>query len=108
MKRQKLANLLELVCYCVENRIYILMQHAIDRMLERGIEEFEVEYALLRGVHEKRKDQYQDRYHAWNYAIRGMTEAGKDLRVIVSFDKNNLMIITVVLLGAKYEAKNEN
>ena len=35
-------------------------------------------------------------YNAWNYAIRGRTVDRRDLRVIVSFDEDGMLIITTI------------
>ena len=66
----------------------------------------EILYVLKSGRHEKSKDQYQDRYKAWNYAIRGKTIDKRDVRVIVSFDENNMLIITAIELEQRYGTKN--
>jgi hypothetical protein len=54
----------------------------------------------------KNKDHYQDRYKSWNYAIRGKTIDRRDVRVIVAFDENNMLIITAIELESKYGTKN--
>ena len=61
---------------------------------------------LTNGRHEKNKDQYQERYQAWNYAIRGRTVDKRDLRVVVSFDEDNMLVITAVDLGARHGKQN--
>lgn len=43
----------------------------------------------------KSKDCFDKVFSEWNYAVRGKTLEGLDLRVIVSFDKErDLLIIT--------------
>lgn len=56
-------------------------------------------YVLRRGWHEKRKDVFDAHYLAWNYAIRGKTADGRQLRVVVSFENKDLLIITAIALG---------
>ncbi len=56
----------------------------------------EYEYVLKTGWHEKAKDQYDVQNKAWNYAIRGKTVDTRELRVVVSFDEEGLLIITVI------------
>ncbi len=51
--------------------------------------------------HEKAKDQFSERYESWNYAIRGKTIDLRELRVVVSFDENNMLVITVIDLDVK-------
>jgi len=48
------------------------------------------------GWHEKRKDAYSEVFKSWNYAIRGKTIDERELRVVVSFDEDGLLIITVI------------
>ena len=54
---------------------------------------------LKSGFHEKRKDKFDESFNAWNYAVRGKTVDTKELRIIVSFDENNMLIITAIDLG---------
>lgn len=85
---------------------YFDTRHATQRQKERGILRPEVLYVLQRGHHERRKDRYEKRFQAWNYAIRGKTGDKKELRVIVSFDKNNMLVITAIdMRSQKYEEK---
>lgn len=59
----------------------------------------EYEYVLKTGWHEKRKDTYDEiEYKTWNYAIRGKTVDARELRVIVSFAEDGMLIITVIEL----------
>ena len=74
-------------------------RHAEERQTQRGIIRPEIIYVLCNGYHEKIKDKFDKIYSAWNYAIRGKTIDKKELRIIVSFDENNLLIITAIDLG---------
>lgn len=56
---------------------------------------------LMNGHHEKRKDKFRDEFSNWAYAIKGKTIDNRKLRVIVSFDSDGMMIITVIDLGDK-------
>lgn len=54
---------------------------------------------LNTGRHEKAKDKFDEAFQTWNYAVRGWTLDGLDLRVIVSFDdERDLLIITAFYL----------
>ena len=56
-------------------------------------------HVLNTGRHEKSKDSFDENYNAWNYAIRGETLEGNELRVIASFDsESGLLIITAFYL----------
>lgn len=71
--------------------------HATDRQSERRVTRPEYVYVLKNGYHEKSKDEFKEEFQAWNYAIRGKTIDGRDLRVPVSFDKDGtLLIITLI------------
>ena len=105
-KKPKIPNLLDAVRSSVESGRYFDTRHATDRQAERSISRTEVLYVLEHGRHEKSKDQYQERYRAWNYAIRGRTIDKRDVRVIVSFDENNMLIVTAIELGAEHGKKN--
>ena len=105
-KKPKIQSLLNAVRGCVESGRYFDTRHATDRQAERSISRSELLYVLKNGRHEKSKDQYQERYRAWNYAIRGKTIDKKDVRVVVSFDENNMLIITAIDLGAGHGKKN--
>jgi len=48
---------------------------------------------------EKSKDEFKTEWQTWNYAIRGKTVDGRELRVAVSFDEEDyLLMITVMEL----------
>jgi hypothetical protein len=47
----------------------------------------------------KKKDEFKEDHKLWNYSIRGKTIDGKSLRVALSFDKSNMLIITVIDLS---------
>ena len=97
MKRPpKLKNLLETVRICIEEDRFIDTRHSEERQAERDITRREVRYVLKNGWHERSKDEYLERYKAWNYAIRSMTLEDRDLRVIVSFDSDGMLIITAI------------
>lgn len=98
--RSKLSteSLLKMIRHTVETGNYLDTRHANDRRTERLISRLEMEYVLLHGRHEKRKDQYEEIHQSWNYAIRGKTIDKRDLRVIVSFE-NKMLVITAMEVG---------
>ena len=77
---------------------YILVKHAIERQKERNIRLPDVLYVLEHGKHEQEKDEFNIKLQAWKYAIRGDTADRIDLRVIVAFQKE-MVIITVMKIG---------
>ncbi len=75
---------------------YIPVEHAKQRLNEREVTDPEVRYVLKYGYRELKKDEYKPEHRAWNYAISGKTMDGRKLRIIVSFDENLMLIITVI------------
>lgn len=56
-------------------------------------------HILETGYEEKRKSSFDITNNTWRYAIRGKTIRDElDVRVIVAFDKNNMLIITVMYI----------
>lgn len=96
----KVPDLMKLIRQCVENGHYLDTRHATDRQAERQMTRPEVLQVLRNGYHEKRKDRYEERYQAWNYSVRGKTIDRRELRIIVSFDEDNLLIITAIDLNS--------
>ena len=104
--RHKIQNLLDRVRLCIEGGHYVDTRHVTDRQSERNITRLEILYVLRNGRHERRKDRYYENYQTWNYAIRGRTVDKRDLRVIVSFDVNTMLIITAIELKAEHGKEN--
>jgi hypothetical protein len=106
-KPRKVENLLESIRICIETGAYRDTSHAIKRKAERNITLPEIIHVLRTGKYEKSKDYFEEAFNAWNYAIRGKTIDGFELRVIVSFDEERkLLIITAFYLDrshCKYE-----
>ena len=93
---QQIENLCDRICECVENDQYTQTKHALQRESERSIELSDALYVLKMGYHEKRKTTFDEAYGAWKYAIRGFTLDDLDIRVIIAFDEDNMLIITVM------------
>lgn len=75
---------------------YTRTKHALQRQSERKIDLPDVLYVLKSGYHEKRKTSFDESFNAWKYAIRGKTLDRVDIRIIISFDDENMLIITVM------------
>ncbi len=95
-ERAKRPNLLSAVRQAVREDRFFLMPHARQRLEERVVTFPELRYVLMHGWHEAGKDDWKPEYRAWNYAIRGATPEKRELRVAVSFDANDLLIVTVI------------
>lgn len=88
--------------HCIEQGHYLDTCHVGLRQKERNITRPEILYLLTHGWHEENKDKFEERFGAWNYAIRGKTIDERELRVVVSFDENiNCLIITAIDLSEK-------
>jgi len=98
--------LLEAILVCLESDNFLDTRHANDRLSERGINRAEVNYVLRHGRHEKGKDKYVADFQAWNYSIRGLTIDRRELRVIVSFEGDMLLVITAIDLTVGHGKKN--
>ncbi len=97
MKRPaKCSHVLEKVRECLELGLYYDTSHAVKRKEERRVGLQDVLYVLRTGFHEKKKDEYKPEFCDWNYAIRGKTVDGKEVRVAVAFDEDGMLIITVI------------
>lgn len=96
-KLPKLENVLETIKECIEKDRYTLTTHALIRQQERKINFAEVIHVLKTGYEEKKKTCFDGDNNIWKYAIRGKTKIDKlDVRVIVTFDENGILIITVM------------
>lgn len=97
---EKLSNVLDKIKECVEKGNYILTSHALERQTERIINLPETLHILKTGYEEKKKTYFDQERKTWKYAIRGKTIRDKlDIRVIVAFDENEMLIITVMHVG---------
>lgn len=72
--------------------------HADVRGRERLISPLDVKHALLNGHHEPKKDKFDSPYQEWNYSIRGKTVDGDKVRIVISFDEPNLIVVTAIRL----------
>lgn len=90
---------MERISSCLDAGRYLDTRHSTERQNQREITRAEVLYILRRGFHEKKKDKFEARYQSWNYAVRGKTVDKRVLRIIVSFDESNMVIITAIDLN---------
>jgi len=92
----KINNLIDEIHKRLEAGKYKYVKHANERLQQREVNRLEVKQALKNGHHEKRKDDFNEKHKRWNYSIRGKTIDKRNLRVAVTFDKKNMLIITVI------------
>ena len=79
----------------LEKGDYRFTNHALARMEERNITSIDVRYVLREGSHEAKKDAFDSLSGRWKYAIRGRTVDARDIRIIIVF-ANQMMIVTVI------------
>lgn len=100
MKRPpKLQEVLELARNCIERGRYIPTFHAECRQFERDVTLADALHVIKTGYRELKHDQYKEEWCAWNYAIRGISLQSEPVRVIISFDDDDMLIITVINLA---------
>ena len=88
----------------LENKNYYFTSHALKRSKERkNLSEFQVIKILSSQskYHEPKKDSFNEDFNTWNYSIRGRSIDSENIRIILSFDENDLLIITVINLDEK-------
>ncbi len=99
-KPDKISNISGKIKECIEKGNYLVTAHAFNRQNERFISLPECLHVLESGYEEKRKSCFDITHNTWKYAIRGKTLREElDVRVIVAFDKNDMLIITVMHVG---------
>lgn len=100
--KKKTDELLSAIESALESKSYYFTTHALERSRERrNVSELQV-IRLLRSkskYHEPKKDKFSDDFESWNYSIRGKSADGDNIRIILSFDENNMLIITVINLN---------
>lgn len=97
MKRpSKIIGVLEKAKECMESGRYYDTTHATLRKSQRRINLAHVFYVIRQGYHEKQKDQYHPEHDDWTYSIRGKTVDGRDIRIAVAFDEDDMLIITII------------
>ena len=95
---EKHPDLILTIRKCIEEGRYLDTRHVEDRQNERQINRPEILHVLKNGYHEKKKDKFDEFYKSWNYAVRGKTVDRRELRIIVSFNENGMLIITAIEL----------
>lgn len=85
----------------IERKNYYFTTHALNRSKQRrNVDRFLVIKVLKDKTkyHEPRKDFYSFEFDSWNYSIRGTTLDNENVRIVISFDEEDMLIITVINL----------
>ncbi len=100
-EKKKTHELLIAIEEAIENKCYYFTPHALVRSEERkNVSALQV-LKILKSAskyHEPKKDSFQESFQDWNYSIRGKSVDAEDIRIILSFDGNGMLIITVINL----------
>lgn len=86
----------------MERKRYFFTSHAFERLRDRNISELTV-IKILKSkfkYHEVRKDSYIQSFRSWNYSIVGISPDNEDIRIVISFEEDTMLVITVINLGA--------
>lgn len=94
----KIDNLCEKIQSCLKKHKYRQSRHAMERVNKRNVTFLDVLHVLENGYREETKDSYDEAFQSWKYSIRGKTVEDIDLRVIISINEENMIIITVINL----------
>lgn len=97
-KTEKVPDLLKKIKIYLDNGMYRFSNHATIRKKERFLSLPDAIEILRNGYHEKMKDSWENEFKTWNYSIRGKTVDHDTYRIIVSFEEDYLLIITVIRL----------
>jgi len=80
------------------NGDYAVEPHAQGRSFARQITQPEYDYILRVGDREPKKDEFKEQFNSWNYAVRGKTVDGRDIRVCVYFE-GKMVVVTLIAVG---------
>jgi hypothetical protein len=87
---------------------YVFLNHAKARLVDRKISDYEVLDILEhknKCRRNKAKDSFMHGFPDWKYCIEGKSFEGQPkIRVIISFDKEFLLVITVIRLDVEEHA----
>lgn len=97
----KVSDVLKIARACIEGGNYGTTFHAQCRQREREVTALDALYVVRTGHRVPARDEYHEEYEAWNYAIEGDTLQGDKLRVIISFEEDLMLVITVIKLTKK-------
>lgn len=86
---------------CLQQGKYFQSLHFIEMMEKREVSFPNVLHVLRNGCHEKKKTFFHEFSNKWRYAIRGRTTENVEIRVVITFDDKDMIIITVIDLVKK-------
>lgn len=89
----------------ISNGNYLFVTHAKKRLKDGGVIDIDILDILENKENRKRKrnkkkDTYIPGYQDWNYCIEGSGLDGEKIRIIISFNEDLMLIITVIRLDS--------
>ena len=75
--------------------------YPMQRRGERRISIPDIVHALQNGDRDPTHDEFKVAFQTWNYAVKGKTVDGRSVRIAVTFDEREMLIITVIPLGKR-------
>ncbi|MCX6126569.1 MAG: DUF4258 domain-containing protein [Proteobacteria bacterium] len=97
----KISGVLSLIQERTRSGAFIILPHATFRREERQITVSDIAFVLMNGDREPSKDEFKVEFGSWNYAMRGQTVDSRNLRIAVTFDEGEMLIVTVIPLGKR-------
>ncbi len=87
--------LLAKIRLCIESDQYKLSRHFLQRQKERQVTLAEALHVLRHGYHDASKDEWDNRFQSWKYAIQGRSLEGRQLCIAITFfQKENMLLLT--------------
>ena len=99
--RPKIASVMTLIRAHAQAGDFVVLPHAELRRGERKISVPDIAHVLLNGERDPVHDEFKEEFQSWNYAVRGKTIDGRSIRIAVTFDENEMLIVTVIPLGKR-------
>lgn len=96
LRPPKETNVLNKIRQCIKEGKFAGTLHSEQRSIERKIDILDVIEVLETGRHEQSKDEYRPDFQSWNYAIRGKTADGDELRIAVFFKEEAVVVATII------------
>ena len=100
--KKKTAELLMAISTAIASKSYYFTKHAdLRARTRRNVSPFEILRILKSDskYHEVKKDRFNEEFYTWNYSIRGETLDAESVRIVISFEADDLLVITVINLS---------
>ncbi len=101
MVKTAVINLSAKIKKAIHSGKYRISKHAIARQFEREVTLQDILFVLSNGYHEEKMSIFDNTHQAWKYAIRGNTVDNTDLRVIIAFTEEMIIITVIKIKGGK-------